>query len=137
MKVTELIEGKGATAKKNSQIKVRFSYRIDGSKDEMATDSEFEFTLGSKNVIQGWNIGLLGAKKGSQRIVYCPPEVAYGELGFPPLIPPNSTLIYTFEVLSIGAKKEVIFLVRITYNFPKILPSHLFPPVCSNLLFRN
>lgn len=32
-----------------------------------ATDSEFEFTLGSNTVVQGWNVGIMGAKKGSRR----------------------------------------------------------------------
>lgn len=105
VKVTELVEGKGLAAQQHSQVKVRFSCQVDGSEAAITTNCDFEFTLGSESVIQGWNIGLIGAKKGSQRIVYCPPNMAYGMVGFPPMIPPNSALKYTFEILSVKKGK--------------------------------
>lgn len=99
--MTELIQGKGAAVQENSQVKVRFTCKVDGHKDAIATNSDFEFTMGSEQIIKGWNIGLIGAKKGSRRVVHCPPDVAYGKVGCPPIIPPNSALSYTFDIISI------------------------------------
>lgn len=105
VKVTELIKGKGVAVRKNSQVKVIFTCQVDESKAVVIKDSEYEFTLGSAGVVEGWNIGLIGAKKGSRRIVHCPPNTAYGAIGFPPLIPPNSSLNYTFDVVMVKAGK--------------------------------
>lgn len=97
--VQDIVGGNGLAAKKNSHIKVRYSCTVESSNKVIISGEESEFTLGGDGVIQGWNIGLVGAKKGSQRMVYCPAKTAFGMVGCPPMIPPNSALVYTFDVL--------------------------------------
>lgn len=60
----------------------------------------FEFTVGEGRVIAGWEQGIVGMKVGGERILVIPPELAYGERAIGP-IPPNSTLVFSIELLSI------------------------------------
>ena len=61
----------------------------------------FDFTVGQGMVIKGWDQGLLGAKVGEKRTLTIPGDLAYGPQGIPGTIPPNATLIFDVEVLSI------------------------------------
>lgn len=61
----------------------------------------FEFVLGARQVIQGWDRGILGMRVGGRRVIVIPPELGYGEAGSPPVIPSNATLLFEVELLSI------------------------------------
>jgi FKBP-type peptidyl-prolyl cis-trans isomerase FkpA len=72
--------------------------KFDSSKDRQ---QPFSFALGGKQVIRGWDEGVVGMKVGGQRTLIIPPSMAYGERGFPGAIPPNSTLIFDVELLEV------------------------------------
>lgn len=59
------------------------------------------FPLGRSFVIQGWEKGLPGMKAGGKRTLIIGPEMGYGERGHPPVIPPNSTLIFDLEIVDL------------------------------------
>jgi len=61
----------------------------------------FDFTVGAGMVIKGWDQGLLGAKVGEKRTLTIPGDLAYGPQGIPGTIPPNATLVFDVEVISI------------------------------------
>lgn len=46
-------------------------------------------------------------KKGERAIFTIPPNLAYGELGFPPLIPPDSTLVYDIEMIAWSSIRDL------------------------------
>ncbi|CAM9770712.1 unnamed protein product [Heterosigma akashiwo] len=59
----------------------------------------FEFQLGMGMVIRAWDEGVAQMSKGQVAKLTCSPDYAYGARGYPPVIPPNSTLIFEVELL--------------------------------------
>lgn len=48
--------------------------------------------------LQGWDTGIVGMKKGGQRVLVVPPNLAYGESAMGDKVPPNSSLVFQIEV---------------------------------------
>jgi len=61
----------------------------------------FTFPLGTGRVIKGWDQGLKGMKVGGQRTLIIPPSMGYGTRGAGSIIPPNATLVFDIELISV------------------------------------
>jgi len=72
--------------------------KFDSSKDR---GQPFQFTIGMGQVIKGWDEGMMKMSVGQTAKLTCTPDYAYGERGFPPVIPPASTLIFEVELLGV------------------------------------
>ncbi|MEP6755379.1 MAG: FKBP-type peptidyl-prolyl cis-trans isomerase [Chthonomonadales bacterium] len=105
LKYCDVVVGKGAVAKTGETIKVHYTgtltsgKKFDSSKDRGVP---FEFTLGGR-VIAGWNEGVKGMKIGGTRKLIIPANLGYGSQDMGE-IPPNSTLLFTIDLLEIVKK---------------------------------
>ena len=61
----------------------------------------FKFTIGKHDVIKGFEEGVLGMKVGGRRKLRVPPDLRYGATGSSIEVPPNSTLVFDVELVSI------------------------------------
>jgi FKBP-type peptidyl-prolyl cis-trans isomerase len=104
LKKQDLLEGTGPAAKKGDTVLVHYTGTLtDGTKFDSSIDrgTPFEFTLGGGNVIAGWDLGVVGMKKGGKRRLTIPPHLGYGDSGSPPKIPGGATLLFDIELLEI------------------------------------
>jgi peptidylprolyl isomerase len=102
----DLEAGDGAEAKAGDQVSVQYvGVLYDGGKQfDSSWDrgEPFSFQLGSGQVIPGWDQGVEGMKVGGRRELIIPPDLAYGAQGQPPTIPPNATLVFVIDLVSVG-----------------------------------
>jgi FKBP-type peptidyl-prolyl cis-trans isomerase len=102
--IEDVIVGDGTEAERHSIISVDYTGRLeDGTKFDSSLKpggNPYRFTLGARQVIAGWDQGLLGMKVGGKRKLTIPPELGYGSRG-KGVIPPNSVLIFEIELLGV------------------------------------
>ena len=72
--------------------------KFDSSKDR---DDPFNFHLGAGQVIKGWDEGVQGMKVGGQRVLTIPADLGYGARGAGGVIPPNATVVFEVDLLSV------------------------------------
>jgi FKBP-type peptidyl-prolyl cis-trans isomerase len=106
--IKEVLVGKGPEAKQGDKVNVLYTGKLtDGKEFDSSAkhgNKPFTFTLGSGGAIQGWHQGIAGMHVGGKRTLTIPPSLGYGDRGFPPVIPPNATLIFDVELKSIEPK---------------------------------
>jgi peptidylprolyl isomerase len=105
----DLIVGNGAEAKSGDQVSVQYVGNTFKDNKEFDTSwkgdkpgDPFKFQLGSGNVIQGWDQGVVGMKVGGRRKLIIPPDLAYGAQGSPPKIGANETLVFIVDLKKVG-----------------------------------
>lgn len=104
--IEDIVVGSGATAVSGDTLTVNYVGTFtNGQKFDASTDhgGPFTFRLGVGAVIAGWDQGLVGMRVGGQRRLTIPPSLAYGSRGNGP-IPPNATLVFVVDLLSIQGK---------------------------------
>ena len=100
--------GTGPAAKAGQSATVHYTgwiYEngVKGSKFDSSRerDQTFSFPLGTGRVIRGWDEGIAGMRKGGQRTLIIPPNLAYGAAGAGGVIPPNATLLFEVELIGV------------------------------------
>lgn len=97
--------GDGAEAQPGQMVTVHYTgWLTDGRKFDSSKDrfDPFVFHLGGREVIAGWDEGVVGMKIGGTRKLSIPPELGYGARGAGGVIPPNATLVFEVELLGIS-----------------------------------
>ena len=102
--IEELVVGEGAEACAGQMVSVHYTgWLTDGSKFDSSKDRDepFEFPLGGRRVIAGWDEGVQGMRIGGTRKLTIPPALGYGTRGAGGVIPPNATLVFEVELLGL------------------------------------
>ncbi|KAI8985018.1 peptidyl-prolyl cis-trans isomerase [Trametes punicea] len=103
--VEVITPGDGKTfPRKGDRVKIHYvGTLLDGKKFDSSRDrgAPFETEIGVGKVIKGWDEGVPQLSLGEKAILTATPDYAYGARGFPPVIPPNSTLQFEVELLEI------------------------------------
>lgn len=98
-----IAEGEGTSPKIGQNVTVNYTGKlIDGTVFDASARHGGPATFELGRVIQGWNEALTLMKPGAKYELYIPADLAYGPQGSPPVIPPNATLIFEVELLSVG-----------------------------------
>jgi FKBP-type peptidyl-prolyl cis-trans isomerase len=105
MNIEKLTSGTGAMPKTGETVTVHYTgWLTDGTKFDSSVDRDepFSFALGMGQVIDGWDQGVATMRVGDKVRLTIPPDLAYGAQGYPGAIPPNATLIFEVELLSVA-----------------------------------
>jgi peptidylprolyl isomerase len=79
--------------------------KFDSSRDTMPNGKQrmpISFPQGARRVIAGWDMGFDGMQVGGRRRLFVPYQLAYGEAGRPPVIPPKAELIFDVELMAVA-----------------------------------
>jgi FKBP-type peptidyl-prolyl cis-trans isomerase len=101
-------EGSGQQPLQGDFVKIRYVGKLLDGKifDESPKNAPFAFKIGSKQVIEGWEIAIQKLKVGSKVTLYVPAKYAYGSMALGDVIAPNSPLMYDIELLEILTPKQ-------------------------------
>jgi peptidylprolyl isomerase len=108
LQFTDTKVGEGASPKTGQTCVMHYTgwlYKdgVKGAKFDSSLDrgDPFEFAIGTKQVIGGWDEGVASMKVGGKRTLIIPPALGYGARGAGGVIPPNATLMFDVELLGV------------------------------------
>jgi peptidylprolyl isomerase len=104
VKIEDIKVGTGKEAKTGDTVVLHYrGTLLDGKEFDSSykRGQPFSFTIGSGQVIKGWEEGIPGMKVGGKRKLTIPSNLGYGEQGAGADIPPNATLVFEVELLEI------------------------------------
>jgi peptidylprolyl isomerase len=109
LRTTDLVVGEGEAATAGANLSMQYvgvSWST-GTQFDASWDREqpFEFSLGSGQVIPGWDQGIEGMKEGGRRVLEIPSELGYGESGQGD-IAPGETLVFVVDLLAVEPPPE-------------------------------
>lgn len=108
LKITDTAVGTGIEAIKGALLICQYEgFLEDGTKFDSSYNHgrPFQFVIGSKRVIKGWDQGLMGMREGGKRTLFVPAHLGYGGREVGQFIKPNSNLIFHVELLEVRPRE--------------------------------
>ena len=105
LKYIDEVVGTGVSPTSGQNVTVHYTGTLEnGTKFDSSVDKgqPYPFRIGTGGVIKGWDEGVMTMKVGGKRRLIVPAKLGYGAAGRPPTIPPNATLIFEVELLSVN-----------------------------------
>lgn len=111
LRYVDVSPGTGAPAEPRQCYYAHYTgWLTDGKKFDSSHDTTdsgkprepIAFPQGARRVIAGWDAGFEGMRVGGKRRLIIPYQLAYGELGRPPVIPPKATLVFDVELMAVA-----------------------------------
>ncbi len=109
LQTTDTVVGVGTVATAGSTVTVNYTgwlysasaANLHGTQfDTSVGKAPFSFKLGAGQVIQGWDVGVVGMKVGGSRTLVIPSSMGYGSSGVG-VIPPNTALVFNVDLLAV------------------------------------
>ncbi len=111
LRYTDIAVGTGAPVAPRKCVYSHYTgWLTDGKKFDSSRDTTndgkprdpISFPQGARRVIAGWDLGFEGMRVGGQRRLFIPYQLAYGEAGRPPVIPPKAELVFDVQLMAIA-----------------------------------
>ncbi|AAK39706.1 FK506-binding protein 5(PEPTIDYL-PROLYL CIS-TRANS ISOMERASE) (nucleomorph) [Guillardia theta] len=109
-------QGSGDLVNEGMIVKINYEGKLENGQifdSSIIRDEPYMFILGEDKVIKGWNIGIQSMKVGEIAEITIDPEYGYKKKGIPPIIPPNSRLIFNIELtnaeIDSNSRKKINF----------------------------
>jgi peptidylprolyl isomerase len=111
LRYIDVAPGTGAAAEPRKCIYAHYTgwltngTKFDSSRDTTAAGeprTPISFPQGARRVIAGWEAGFEQMRVGGRRRLFIPYQLAYGELGRPPVIPPKAELVFDVELMAVA-----------------------------------
>ncbi|MFZ6044867.1 FKBP-type peptidyl-prolyl cis-trans isomerase [Pseudomonas sp. CR3202] len=109
LQITDIQLGDGKEVVKGALITTHYRGTLeDGTEfdSSYARGKPFQCVIGTRRVIRGWDIGLMGMKVGGKRRLFVPAHLAYGERQVGEHIKPNSNLLFEIELLEVLTRDD-------------------------------
>ncbi len=104
LRYEDIVVGTGQSPQQGQDVTVHYTGTLEnGTKFDSSLDRgvPFTFKIGVGRVIQGWDEGVMSMKVGGKRKLVIPPQLGYGARGAGGVIPPNATLVFEVELISV------------------------------------
>src|SRR5262245_8196875 len=109
LQITDIQLGEGKEVVKGALITTHYRGTLeDGTEfdSSYARGKPFQCVIGTRRVIRGWDIGLMGMRVGGKRKLFVPAHLAYGERQVGDHIKPNSNLLFEIELLEVLTRDD-------------------------------
>ncbi len=98
----DVVVGEGPVARRTSRVWVHYvGWLPDGTVFDASLGGDpYHLRLGGREVIRGWNEGIVGMKRGGTRRLVVPPRLGYGSTGSGD-VPPGATMVFELQLIDV------------------------------------